>query len=78
MFALSQLRLLPAEFRQKTKVGKDGKTFTPTLNDRCSLTYKEAAAFAEQLKQIRRTIKALRAATEGDLLGLFFCAISTC
>lgn len=51
------------QFRQKTN--KNDATFKATGNDRCAETFREASAFAEQLKEIRRTIKALRAATEG-------------
>ena len=56
------------QFRQRT--GKNDVNFKATGNDRCTETFREASGFAEQLKEIRRTIKALRAATEGkDLHG---------
>ena len=52
-----------AQFRQRTK---NDVNFKATGNDRCTETFREASSFAEQLKEIRRTIKALRAATEGN------------
>ena len=53
------------QFRQTTR--KNDTSFIKTGNDRCAETFREAGSFAEQLKEIRRTIKALRAATEGAL-----------
>ena len=44
---------------------KQDPNFKTTGNDRCTETYREAGDFADQLKEIRRTIRALRAATEG-------------
>jgi hypothetical protein len=62
MGAFARLR---EKFRQTTN--KDDATFKKTGNDRCTETFREAGNFADQLKEIRRTIKALRAATEGML-----------
>jgi hypothetical protein len=62
MGALARLR---EKFRQSTR--KNDATFKKTGNDRCTETFREAGDFADQLKEIRRTIKALRAATEGML-----------
>ncbi|KAK9815404.1 hypothetical protein WJX72_003147 [[Myrmecia] bisecta] len=64
MGGLTRLR---EKMRQRTHISRDAKHFTPTAEDRCHMMYKEAGAFATNLKECEKSIRKLKLAT-ADML----------
>ncbi|KAK9809734.1 hypothetical protein WJX73_001090 [Symbiochloris irregularis] len=63
------LARLKEKFSQKAPKGKNGNDIIKaSVKDRAHVTYAEASKFAEQLKGCRKSIRAMRQATEGMLL----------